>query len=201
MSRMPSDVKAEFAKLSDAPVRAIVYTHAHPDHTGGAAVFAGDNRPDIFVHQLFVDRVADVGRADRDGGDQFGSTLPDSLFINVGTGMEFGRRTAATAFLAPTRDVQWRPPGSDNRRRSTATPSHTGRDTREHGDLAPDRGVLLPGDNFYRAFPNLYAIRGARLRPIDQWVTSLSTSSALERSTSCRDIRVRSREAPMCAPL
>src|SRR6185503_19902793 len=27
------EVKAEFAKLSTAPVRAIIYTHSHPDHT------------------------------------------------------------------------------------------------------------------------------------------------------------------------
>ena len=32
-------VKAEFAKLSTAPVRAIIYTHSHPDHTGGGGVF------------------------------------------------------------------------------------------------------------------------------------------------------------------
>jgi alkyl sulfatase BDS1-like metallo-beta-lactamase superfamily hydrolase len=33
--------------------------------------------------------------------------------------------------------------------------------------------VLLPGDTFYHAFPNLYAIRGTRLRPVDNWITSL----------------------------
>ena len=38
-------VKAEFAKISNAPVRAIIYTHSHPDHTGGASVFAGADRP------------------------------------------------------------------------------------------------------------------------------------------------------------
>ena len=28
----------------------------------------------------------------------------------------------------------------------------------------PDKRVLLPGDNFYRSFPNLYAIRGTPYR-------------------------------------
>ena len=37
----------------------------------------------------------------------------------------------------------------------------------------PDSRVLLPGDDFYKSFPALYAIRGARLRPIDQWIASL----------------------------
>ena len=39
----------------------------------------------------------------------------------------------------------------------------------------PDTRVLMPGDDFYRAFPNLYAIRGVRLRPVDHWVASLGT--------------------------
>jgi uncharacterized sulfatase len=52
-------VRAEFAKISRAPVRAIIYTHSHPDHTGGASVFAGTDRPEIYSHQLFVDRVPD----------------------------------------------------------------------------------------------------------------------------------------------
>ena len=38
----------------------------------------------------------------------------------------------------------------------------------------PAKKVLLPGDNFYRAFPNLYAIRGVPLRRADWWADSLT---------------------------
>ena len=166
-------VKAEFAKLSTAPVRAIIYTHSHPDHTGGGGVFAGNDHPEILAHRLFVDRVPDVGRNGRDGGDQFGSTLPDALFINAGTGMQFGRRPAPSAYVPPTRTF------SEDRLELTIAGVrlqllHTPGETRENVAVwLPDRRVLLPGDDFYKSFPTLYAIRGARLRPIDQWIASL----------------------------
>lgn len=166
-------VKAAFAQLSTAPVRAIIYTHSHPDHTGGAGVFAGNGHPDILAHQLFVDRVPDVGRNGRDGADQFGSTLPDALFINAGTGLEFGRHPGPTAYVAPTRTF------SGDRLELTIAGVrvqllHTPGETRENVAVwLPDRRVLLPGDDFYKSFPALYAIRGARLRPIEQWIASL----------------------------
>jgi len=33
--------------------------------------------------------------------------------------------------------------------------------------------VLMPGDNFYKTFPNLYTIRGTAYRDVTQWVDSL----------------------------
>ena len=130
-------------------------------------MFAGNDGPEILAHQLFVDRPPDVGRNGRDGGDQFGSTLPDALFINAGTGLEFGRHPAPTAYVAPTRTF------SGDRLELTIAGVrlqllHTPGETRENVAVwLPDRRVLLPGDDFYKSFPALYAIRGARLRPID----------------------------------
>jgi uncharacterized sulfatase len=175
-------VKAEFAKISRAPVRAIVYTHSHPDHTGGASVFATD-RPEIYSHQLFVDRVPDLGRAGRDGGDQFGSTLPDALYINGGSGTEFGRPSGAAAMktgpLPPTKTF------SGDRLELTIAGVrmellHTPGETNDGISVwLSEKRVLLTGDLFFKAFPNLYAIRGAAPRPVPQWVASLTKLIAL----------------------
>ena len=176
-------VKAEFAKISNAPVRAIIYTHAHPDHTGGASVFAGADRPEIYSHQLFVDRVPDLGRAGRDGGDQFGSTLPEALYINGGTGTEFGRPLGPAAMktgpLPPTKTF------SGDRLALTIAGVrlellHTPGETNDGISVwLPDTRVLLTGDLFLKAFPNLYAIRGAAPRPVMTWVGSLTKLIAL----------------------
>ena len=37
----------------------------------------------------------------------------------------------------------------------------------------PNRKVLFCGDNYYRSFPNLYAIRGTEYRDFDAWTDTL----------------------------
>lgn len=44
----------------------------------------------------------------------------------------------------------------------------------------PRQKLLMPGDNFYNAFPNLYTIRGTTPRPIRSWIQSLDDMRKLQ---------------------
>jgi alkyl sulfatase BDS1-like metallo-beta-lactamase superfamily hydrolase len=174
-------IRAAFGNLLAGPVRAIIYTHSHPDHTGGARVFAGNDNPEIYSHQRLVEAAADLGRAAREGGDQFGMALPDSWYINAGVQLQFGRVTPPTreGYLPPTRTFS-----GDELSLTIAsvrldllyTP---GESMDSIAVWLPEKRVLMPGDNFFRAFPNVAPIRGARLRTPEVWIASLEKMIAL----------------------
>jgi alkyl sulfatase BDS1-like metallo-beta-lactamase superfamily hydrolase len=175
-------VRTAFGDLLRPPVRAIIYTHSHPDHTGGTRVFAGNDNPEIYSHQRVLDVVPDIGRAGRDGGDQFGMALPESMYINAGVQQQFGRVTPPTrdGYLPPTRTI-----GEDQMSLTIAgvslmllsTPGET---ADAIAVWLPVKRVVMPGDNFFRAFPNVAPIRGARFRDPEMWIASLEKMIALE---------------------
>ena len=171
-----------FRKISDKPVKAIIYTHGHIDHVGGAKMFARDDNPEIYARSnLSIDRVdvATSPNSRRRGMRQFGRKLkPHTERINIGAGPAvqpmkgFGQGS-----LEPTK------PFDDERLKVTISgvdielveaPGET--DDQLYVWL-PTQKVLFTGDNFYQSFPNLYAIRGTPHRNLIPWIESLDKMS------------------------
>ncbi|WP_161607219.1 alkyl/aryl-sulfatase [Prochlorothrix hollandica] len=178
----------QFRALSDRPLQAIIYTHSHPDHTGGAQVWvqqfnaAPDPAPAIYARSNFnqtLDRAESLGAiaqqrrdwehgfglAARDRAVYFGESLPPPQNIGGGT-------------LPPTHTF-----AGDHLSLSiggialdlVAAP---GESPDELYVWLPQQNIVFCGDNYYSAFPNLSAIRGTPYRDVAQWVASLDSMVA-----------------------
>ena len=183
----PGDAKAvleEFRKISDLPIKAIILTHGHGDHTGGAQVFTedGDEKPDIFARspfnsegQVFLGSGLTING--RRGARQGGFLLPPEKRINNGIAPAVYPPKDRNVFLGnpPAPTISFR----DGRKSFSvagiefelvAAPGET--DDQLYVWFPAER-VVFTGDNFYRSWPNLYAIRGHGYRDVLKWIGSL----------------------------
>jgi alkyl sulfatase BDS1-like metallo-beta-lactamase superfamily hydrolase len=176
-------VLADFRKISDKPVKAIIITHAHGDHTGGLSVFAGDSKPQIWARSNFGSEAHPLNQAGLKiqnvrGARQGGFKLPPEKRINNGVAQAYWPKRGGAIF------------GADK----AAKPTHFLSEDREKIEIAgievelvavngettdalyvwlPKKRVLFAGDNFYKSWPNLYAIRGTMYRDIRSWANSI----------------------------
>jgi len=169
-------VKAEFDKINSKPVKAIVYTHSHPDHVLGTAVFAKGSNPDIYSHEKArrENLPRTVDRGGRGGANQFGIGLTDEERMNAGIGPKLVFGPGGIGYMAPNKTFSGERmtfQASGIKVELVYAPGET--DDQIYVWL-PEQKVLLPGDNFYRAFPNIIAIRGVPMRRADHWYESLA---------------------------
>ncbi|MBI2823978.1 MAG: MBL fold metallo-hydrolase [Planctomycetia bacterium] len=159
-------------KVSTAPIRYIIFTHAHEDHTTGAAFW---KEPDtqVVAQRLFTEM--------RQYQDRLGEF--------------FARRNAAQFGFDEEKLLE-----AVRGRRPRVEPTilfddrhefelggtkfelyHTPGETYEHLTVwLPQYKAAFVGDNFYASFPNLYTLRGTRPRWALDYVDSLNKVLALK---------------------
>jgi len=108
------EVAAEFRKITDKPVRAVIYTCFHIDHISGVKGFVSAEdvkagRVAIIAHEMLLANVIkQAGTVARilavRSAYNFGSILenPDTEDMNLGTS-PLGRRDREVSFIAPTK--------------------------------------------------------------------------------------------------
>jgi alkyl sulfatase BDS1-like metallo-beta-lactamase superfamily hydrolase len=180
-----TEVKAAFDKITNKPVKAIVYTHFHADHCFGTTVFAGDTKPDIYSHEStlkWLDRIASVVRETTylRASRQFGTYLPKEDLINCGIGPSVAfTEDTSIGLIRPNKTFS----GEQTVIEVAGLKLHLVHAPGETDDQIfiwiPDKKLLLPADNYYKSFPNLYAIRGTAYRDVMKWVDSLDRMRAL----------------------
>lgn len=181
-----AETRAALEALVPGEVIAVIYTHSHVDHVGGASAWVGDDT-DIWATEAFTEHLikqygAFAPAETRRGNRQFGVDVPNQALPCSA----LGRRADVAAALETGTVVP-------NQTFSGSIELSFGDITIElheaHGEThdqlyvwIPHLDALLPGDNYYAAFPNLYTIRGTSPRPVDDWISSLDRMRAHDPS-------------------
>lgn len=181
-------VREAFEKITTKPIRALIYTHNHADHIFGARGFVPEGPIDVYAHDTtntYIDRFVNVIRpaiAVR-SARMFGTYLPEDgpdRAVNAGIGprLAVGHGLGTPSLIRPNHTF------SDRLELTIAGIRmelvHAPGETNDQIFVwLPDDRVLLSGDNVYRAFPNLYTIRGTLYRDVLAWVHSIDAMRAL----------------------
>ncbi len=180
-----TEVLSEFRRISSKPVDAIIYTHSHPDHIFGADVFAAGGTPEVYAHETIERHVKHLLTEVRPcigtrSMRMYGNFLAPGQVYNVGIGPFVGIGPDSTVgFVQPTQTFTNRLEGEAAGIRFELI--HTPGETDDQIAVwLPDQKVLLPGDNFYWTFPNLYTIRGTPFRNLKNWYRSIDKIRDLE---------------------
>ena len=178
-------VLAEFRKISDKPIKGIIYTHNHADHVLGAEAFYEPGITTVFAHEKLLNlftrfagpfRPATTTRSTR----MFGNSLKAGEVENAGIGPYLDFHEESTAgFIVPGKtfsdrlDIEI----AGLKLQLLYAPGETDDQLVVYW---PREKAVFCGDNFYWTFPNLYTIRGTPFRSLKQWYKSIDLMRKLK---------------------
>ncbi|WP_136656505.1 alkyl sulfatase dimerization domain-containing protein [Nitratireductor sp. XY-223] len=159
----------------------IIYTHNHADHVFGAGVFTADQETPvrIWAHEDTEARVHEVVNVLRPiiyerSMRQFGTFLSDGQLENAGIGpFLLTNENARIHFEAVSHPISEKEVRLQIAGETVIIREAIGETDDQLMIYLPDRKALLPADNYYHAFPNLYAIRGTPYRDVLEWSKSI----------------------------
>lgn len=176
-------VHDELRKITDKPVKAVIYTHFHPDHINGVKAYVSEEQVragevQIIAHRTLLENVINQG-------DKIGPILgirtayTSGAFLlpeeNEGMNLGIGPRPiiGRATFIAPTLTYEDRKQltiaGIDMELRHV--PSEAPDETAIY---LPDGNILLSGETIQGpTLPNIHTLRGTKFRDPVAWYKSI----------------------------
>jgi alkyl sulfatase BDS1-like metallo-beta-lactamase superfamily hydrolase len=158
-------------KVSEAPVRYVILTHGHPDHTGGLRYWMQPETKLLVQHNYlefhaYQERLREYFT--RTGAAQFG--------LDVGTMNAFARVPEKHFEPAVAFDDKYEFELGGTKFVILAAPG----ETYDHLCVwVPKYKAAFVGDNYYESFPNIYTLRGTKPRWALDYINSLNRVLAL----------------------
>ncbi len=172
------EVIAEFRKITDKPVKAIIYSHGHLDHVHGTGAFLEEGGDiDIYAHESHVDFYINENSvlgpiASQRTAFAAGSFLPDEGPDRRNLGVFPPMNPGTIAYALPTHtfsdELEVEISGVKIKMVFVA-----GESSDQIYVWLPEKEVLLIGDNIYAIIPNIYTLRGSVYRDPMNYVNAL----------------------------
>ena len=178
-------VISEFRKISDKPVKAIIYTHGHLDHVHGTGAFLEEGEDvEIYAHESHVDFYINENSvlgpiASARTANAMGLFLPEEGPDQRNMGVFQTMSSGTLAYASPTQtfsdELEVEISGVKMKMVFVA-----GESSDQIYIWLPDKKVLLIGDNIYAIIPNIYTLRGAVYRDPMNYVNTFDQVIPLE---------------------
>jgi alkyl sulfatase BDS1-like metallo-beta-lactamase superfamily hydrolase len=183
------EVMGELRKITNLPVKAVIYTHNHADHWFGTKAFFNSG-VQVIAHENFAREVKlQEGRGDSGrirAAAMYGLLLPESMRVPWLTTYPWPVAVNLRWEGIKPEDMVW-PAKTFKDRHSFEIGGVTFQLLHAPGETPdqiivhiPQYKVVCPADNYYATFPNLYTIRSTSSRPVLGWAAAQDTVMKLE---------------------